>query len=244
MFCQNRFFVILCFLLQFICRMSASIVREILIRCNPIYRVYCKLQCKDAPNIKVNKLKIPQVTQDYREFFEAVLIDSFFASQLQKGRSSSELKSDIADHVENRYLNFRDNLIPWLQKCQPDMSYMNVIEVGSGTGSSTLAIAPYVNTVTCFEIDEVANIAARERLKYFDINNCTIKSEMFSPQSEQSEFMQSNKIHGVFLCAVLEHMTFCELRPLLKTAWNCLVSGGILVVADTPNRFIFYRSPH
>lgn len=166
-----------------------------LIRCGFIYRIYCKFQVRSELNIKFNKLKIPQITQHYREFFEEVLIDSFFASQLQKGRSICELKSDIADHVENRYLNFRDNLIPWIQQCQSDMSYMNIVEVGSGTGSSTLAIAPYVNTVTCFEIDEISNVAALKRLKYFDINNCTLKSEMFGAHSE---FVQSHKIHGVF----------------------------------------------
>ncbi len=232
---KNKFLVIFCFLGQFTRRASIFVVRDILIRWRPLCWIYYKMLGRSKINIP-NNLKTPEVTPHYREFFEKVLLDSFFAPHLQKGSTINELKGDILDHVENRYLNFRDNLIPWVQKCQPDMSYMNVIEIGSGTGSSTLAICPYVKTVTCFEIDDVANSAALKRLKYFDINNCTIRSELFS---SQSRFIQSNKIHAVFLCAVLEHMIFFEVREVLKTAWSCLTPGGILVVADTPNRLNF-----
>ena len=46
----------------------------------------------------------------------------------------------------------------------------------------------------------------------------------------------------VLIYAVLEHMTRDERLAAQREAWDKLVSGGILVMVETPNRLWFYDS--
>jgi hypothetical protein len=48
-----------------------------------------------------------------------------------------------------------------------------------------------------------------------------------------------SSVDAVFLYAVLEHETYDERMETLKTAWELLRPGGVLIVADTPNRLTY-----
>ena len=125
-------------------------------------------------------------------------------------------------------------MVPWLGR-KLALSDMSLIEVGSGTGSSTLALAQVAQSVECYELHGGSITVARDRLNYWDIENVRLHQRPFDADCE---FVQAGgKADGVVLYAVLEHMTHDECLAVLALAWRVLRPGGALVVAETPNRF-------
>ncbi|WP_057633615.1 class I SAM-dependent methyltransferase [Stenotrophomonas humi] len=170
----------------------------------------------------------------YRRHFREVLLNTFFAGWSESVKGTAQFEADLDDHIEKRFTFFSDHVLPWVQSVAPNMGDMVALEVGSGTGSSTLAFAPHVREVICFEIDPASVQAAAQRAAYFGLNNIEQRQELFGPQSQ---FVTSGRRADlVVFCAVLEHMTYQELTQALRTAWDVLSPGGLLLVADTPNR--------
>ena len=175
------------------------------------------------------------LTDDYRRRFTDTLLRTFYRDLPRDAIDDPSVRAGIDDHLDKRYLVFANHLVPWVRQARRDLSACVALEIGSGTGASTLAFAPLVKEVVCYEIDEAANDAARERLAYFGCGNVQHRNELFGPGSR---FVTSGaKADIIVLCAVLEHMSFEELCTALRTAWGALSSGGLLVIADTPNRF-------
>jgi ubiquinone/menaquinone biosynthesis C-methylase UbiE len=124
--------------------------------------------------------------------------------------------------------------VPWLQR-KFDFTGKAIIEVGSGTGSSTLALAHMAQVVECYEIHQGSIAVARERLDFFDIKNVCFHTTAFD---NNCEFVRTGgKSDAIVFYAVLEHMTHRECLDVLSLAWQILNPGGIIVVLETPNRF-------
>jgi ubiquinone/menaquinone biosynthesis C-methylase UbiE len=184
-----------------------------------------------APNAAVTALEL---TDEYRRQFRRILLETFFRDWPQASIESPSFESDIADHVDKRYALFAQHVVPWLTQAQADLSGSTALEIGSGTGSSTLAFAPHVQDIVCFEIDRLSMDAAKQRMDLFGLYNVEYRNEAFGPEGE---FVASGRtVDLVVLCAVLEHMSYDELTVALHTAWQVLKTGGLLVIADTPNR--------
>ncbi|HEY0660219.1 MAG TPA: class I SAM-dependent methyltransferase [Lysobacter sp.] len=176
-----------------------------------------------------------ELTDHFRSYFRDVLLSTFYRDLPTDLLTNPAVETGIAEHLDGRYLVFAQHMIPWILQARGDLSDCVALEIGSGTGASTLAFAPHVREAICFEIDEVATEAARQRLAYFGLRNVTHCGELFGPDCD---FVASGrKADLIVLCAVLEHMSYEELITALRTAWNTLAPGGLLVVADTPNRF-------
>jgi len=168
------------------------------------------------------------LTDSFRAEFRQVLLGTYFKGWPQVS------DEDIRHHVELRYLAFRDYLVPWVNQFFP-LDGASLVEVGSGTGSSTLAFAETGAKIHTYEISESSIEAARLRFSMagFD-GQVSEHAELFDRNCAQ--FKSGEKVDGVLLIATLEHMTFEEAQEILKTSWEILRPGGILVVADTPNR--------
>jgi ubiquinone/menaquinone biosynthesis C-methylase UbiE len=182
------------------------------------------------------KLEIPAA---FREEFREVMTRTFYLDNPLIDTSNVEVfERDLAAHTEYRFRVFERWIATWLQTIAPDMSHMTALEVGSGTGSSTLAFARKVGRLVSFEIDGKATAAAKARLGSFGFNNVEFHDGQFNSGSTFA--LSGEMVDLVILCAVLEHMTDQERQDTLKTAWAALKSGGLLVVADTPNRFAIF----
>lgn len=180
-------------------------------------------------------LRIPFAVTDepFLGFYREYLANHYFTGVEDEYRNSTQFTHDVAEHTHLRTVRFHDALVPWAQKVF-DLSGSTVCEIGSGTGSSTIAFAPYVNQIHCFELDEKSTRAAQARFNFFDIQNVAFEDELFGPQSN---FVKSGHTADIVLfVAVLEHMTFNELDAALKAAFAVLRPGGIIIVAETPNR--------
>lgn len=188
------------------------------------------------PETAWERLELPG---GYRDAFRSVMMDTFYRDNPLIDISNSEVfERDLAAHTEHRFRVFEQWIATWLNLAAPDMSQMTAIEVGSGTGSSTLAFARKVKRLISFEIDTKATVAAKARLSAFGLNHVEFHDGQFDAMSPIAQSGEQADL--IVLCAVLEHMTHQERTNTLKTAWSTLRSGGLLVVADTPNRFAVF----
>lgn len=108
-----------------------------------------------------------------------------------------------------------------------------VLEIGCGTGSSTVAFVEQRAVVTAYDLDERSVAVALDRLA---AHKLTADVRVATAQPEGS-------FDIILLYAVLEHMTLEERLGAIREAWSRLVPGGILVVVETPNR-LWYRDSH
>ncbi|MBE9174988.1 class I SAM-dependent methyltransferase [Synechocystis salina LEGE 06155] len=116
------------------------------------------------------------------------------------------------------------------------MKNRKILEIGCGTGSSTVAFAEQGATVFGIDIHQGSINVANDRLELFGLDAtlaCTNGIDIFN-----------NAIAEEFDCiayiAVLEHMTLQERILSLKQAWKRLPKGGYLIIQETPNRLWYF----
>ncbi len=132
--------------------------------------------------------------------------------------------------AEDRYAN-----IPWLDAALP-LDGARVLEIGSGTGESTLALAEQGATVTGLDVDENALGVGRERCRLHGLDadlrvgNAADIGRIFAGQT----------FDAVIFFASLEHMTLDERLSAIADSWALLRPGGIWSVIEAPNRLWFW----
>jgi 2-polyprenyl-3-methyl-5-hydroxy-6-metoxy-1,4-benzoquinol methylase len=132
--------------------------------------------------------------------------------------------------IEDRYAN-----VPWLNAALP-LDGARVLEIGCGTGESTLALAEQGAQVTGIDIDPDALDVGRQRLRLHDLNaqfhvaNAVDLKETLGPQT----------FDAVIFFASLEHMTHDERSQAMADTWAMVRPGGIWSVIEAPNRLWFW----
>jgi S-adenosylmethionine-dependent methyltransferase len=113
-----------------------------------------------------------------------------------------------------------------------------VLEIGCGTGSTTVALAEQGALVTAVDLHEGSLDVARERLAVYGLSaNLSCSNATDALRNCKSEHFDM-----IAFLAVLEHMTLDERLSALREAWNNLAPGGFLVVDETPNRLWYFDS--
>lgn len=143
--------------------------------------------------------------------------------------------NDLRHHAFRRLEIDRRFIVPWLDSSRP-LNGQKILEIGSGTGSSTVALAEQGAMVTGIDIDEGALQVAKDRCAAYGLNAQFMVMNAGELKSLPSEFDQ------IIFFASLEHMTLSERLSALSDAWALLPTGGQLTVADTPNRLWFFDS--
>jgi 2-polyprenyl-3-methyl-5-hydroxy-6-metoxy-1,4-benzoquinol methylase len=171
----------------------------------------------------------------YRERIAAALKEHYFGNRVAPGYlDGEEGRITLNDHLSGRFEIASKYVVPWIHQ-NFDLSGMTIIEVGSGTGSATLALAQVAKSVDCYEIHSGSVVLAEERLRFWGVDNVNFRQGLFD---RHCEFVTSGgKADAIVFYAVLEHMTHEECLTVLELSWKILRSGGILVTAETPNRF-------
>ena len=124
------------------------------------------------------KKRIDARNERFIERITAALKRNYFSNSPPGYLDSNEGKEDLLHHVSFRYQMFADFYVPWLLS-RYDLSRMRMVEIGSGTGCSTLAFAPIVESIDCYELSAVSTEVAKERLKFWAIDNVTFYPELF-----------------------------------------------------------------
>jgi 2-polyprenyl-3-methyl-5-hydroxy-6-metoxy-1,4-benzoquinol methylase len=137
-----------------------------------------------------------------------------------KGLASERLESD------------RRTYIPWLNSLTP-LAGASVLEIGFGTGSSTVALAEQGAHVTGIDIEPSTLLVAQERCRLYGVHADLQISDSLNFDS---------RFDFVVFFASLEHMLPAERLTNLVTAADLVQPGGWLVVIEAPNRLWHYDS--
>jgi 2-polyprenyl-3-methyl-5-hydroxy-6-metoxy-1,4-benzoquinol methylase len=186
-----------------------------------------------ATNSTQLRLKIDVRSKSYEREMSGLITSLFFKDMEEAYLKSDQFKNDFAEHLYKRYQRFADHLVPWAESFYPDNQPV-VLEIGSGSGSSTLAFAPTAKHIHCYEIDDKSTECAKRRLDFFNIKNVSFENELFN---QDARFVrEGRRADIILLVAVLEHLTHDEFQMILRTSVDVLNPGGIIVISETPNR--------
>lgn len=147
-------------------------------------------------------------------------------------QSPEEYARDLKNHLHVRLDKDRVNVVPWLDAVRP-LKGLRVLEIGCGTGASTVALAEQGAQVTGIDIDEDALQTARDRCAAYQLQ-CELKA------ANIAEFRLDAPYDLVIFFACLEHMTIAERLVALKQIWAQLAPSAMLAVVGTPNRMWFF----
>ena len=178
----------------------------------------------------------------------------FSDEQIKKLKTSIEFnyldrgntKSKLTEQEYNNALNGqlfgrldynRNRIAPWLNSIK-SLEGANILEIGCGTGISTLALSEQGANVTGIDVDEGALNVAKDRMKISGF-----ETDLYLMNADEiKDNFKTKKFDFIIYYAVLEHMTIKERLSSLKQAWDILPEGSFLSVIETPNRLWYYDS--
>jgi len=156
-------------------------------------------------------------------------------SRSKEHYSESVYQADLASHLSGRLADDRRIIVPWLNSLRR-LQGRRILEIGCGTGSSTVALAEQGAVITGIDVDAGSVTVARDRCRLYGQTadfrelNATDIDKHFKP----------GEFDLVILFACLEHMTVPERLEALPRLWGTLKSDGLLAIIETPNRLWFY----
>jgi len=182
-----------------------------------------------------------RVTQNYTELdpVKLSLLNTIISDYCKPENYSSNEKRliDIEVLLTVRLINFRKFHIPFLFETI-GLKNKQILEIGCGTGSSTVALSEQGAVVTGIDIDEHALSIARKRLELHGLNPSLQNINAVNIKEEYG----NREWDMVIFFASLEHMTPGERKKSLKDAYALLKNGGHLCIFGSPNRLWPYDS--
>ncbi|MGD0423234.1 MAG: methyltransferase domain-containing protein [Candidatus Bathyarchaeia archaeon] len=167
------------------------------------------------------------------------LLEHYFKKHTAiKIEKNSELRKDLEDHLLGRLITFRKTVIPWLDNAK-SLDGARILEIGCGTGASTVTLAEQGAYVTAVDISEPALTVAKKRCAEYDV-----KVQFVSVNATDIQAQCSDRCFDMIIFfASLEHMTYDERIAAMKTTWDMLPEGSLWCAVDTPNR-LWYSDLH
>jgi len=155
----------------------------------------------------------------------------------EKNYTIATYEFDLRAHLIDRLETDRINYIPWFNKTV-QLKGANILEIGCGTGSSTIALAEQGANVTGIDIDEGALKVARDRCEIYNVPATIISGNA----SEVYNELRSQKFDLIIFFACIEHMVYAERIDCLRKYYDLLSNGAYLSIVDTPNRLWYFDS--
>lgn len=151
--------------------------------------------------------------------------------------SSEAGQAEIHREIADKYNQCVRYIFPWLYTTGDDFRDKVVMEIGCGTGSKAAAFAQICQTVYGCDYSGPHVEAARLRTQAMGLQNVHL---FHLPDGEFLEQMEQTvkRVDIVLLYAVLEHLTLEERLSTLRRAWGLLREGGLMLIAETPNRLL------
>jgi S-adenosylmethionine-dependent methyltransferase len=124
----------------------------------------------------------------------------------------------------------RTEIVPWLAGLVP-LHDARVLEIGSGRGASTFALAEQGAAVTAVEVNPDATAYAQAQLSSADL-----RATFHELNAAHLDRLAPATFDFVIFWASLEHMTIAERAEAIAFAWELLEDGAPLAIIETPNR--------
>ena len=177
-----------------------------------------------------------QIDKDGLRIIENSIKENYHTGWRKDNNFSKKMyKNDINDHLYRRLENDRRTIIPWLNSTYT-LQYKRILEIGCGTGTSTVALAEQDAKVIGIDIDEGALSVARDRARVYGVE---AEFKVLNA-NDIADVFGSNEFDIIIFFASLEHMTVSERLSSLRDAWEMLPNEGLLVIAETPNRLWYF----
>jgi 2-polyprenyl-3-methyl-5-hydroxy-6-metoxy-1,4-benzoquinol methylase len=203
-------------------------------------------RAKSILKSKLYREKIPfSLSNNFRELnpgYYSLMLESLKKYHYTEERGYNENyldtkhgKKSLQDTIYNRIEEVRHRIIPWLESCRP-LSNLNIIEVGSGSGTGTIALAEQAKSVIALDIDSEILKVCEDRCKILHLENI----EYHCMELSNYSYNNSDNLDAIIFYASLEHMTLKQRISALRTAWEILPIGGLIIIIDTPNCLFFY----
>jgi len=142
---------------------------------------------------------------------------------------------DLKNHLSIRLERDRTLYIPWLSKTI-ELRSAKILEIGCGTGASTIALAEQGAQITAIDIDNDAIQVAKDRCKVYGVSVNFICGNAIELKNQ----LQDQNFDLIIFYACLEHMTYEERIESLKSYFDLLPKGAFMSIVDTPNRLWYY----
>lgn len=169
------------------------------------------------------------------DLIERSLRTNYFARSAPDYLSTAWGKNDLENHLFGRLDNDRNRIVPWLDATRP-LRGTSILEIGCGTGCSTVALAEQGAKVTAIDVDEGSLAVANERCRAYDLD----VSFVHTNATEVKQLFPDRHFDFIIFYAALEHMTMEERMSAMKDTWQMLSPGGLWSVIETPNRLWYY----
>lgn len=176
-------------------------------------------------------LRNSDCSDKYSAEFEESLLNYFESYGLVK---HPRLSDWWADHLGGRVANAFNVFIPWCLDLSVKFAGARILEIGCGTGSSTVALAAYGESVLACDVHLPSIDVARIRVKEDGFAHKVTFLPLEPGLTELKKFSASFDI--VVLYGVLEHMLPHEREETFEAIWPTLRRSGKVVVYETPNR--------
>jgi 2-polyprenyl-3-methyl-5-hydroxy-6-metoxy-1,4-benzoquinol methylase len=167
------------------------------------------------------------------ERVKAALATRYFQGWRSKEAMPDDVyRRDLEETLRGRIAWDRRFVIPWLNSARP-LDGLRVLEIGCGTGPSTVALAEQGAVVTGIDIDPDTIAVARERCAAHNVS-----ATMYVANAESIKDYGDHDL--VIYYATFEHMTVDERLKSLSETWSIIPRGGMLAIVETPNRLWFF----
>ena len=169
---------------------------------------------------------------------ESSLRERYFKRFHDDYLQTEEGKADLADHLSARVDRARMDIVPWISNKQ-SLAGARLLEIGSGTGASTLAFAEQGADVTALDVDAASLEVARVRCEEHGLRDVRF---VVRNAEDVAQLFHDYRFDFVVFYASLEHMTYQERVHAIEKSWGILRPGGIWAIVESPNRLWHYDS--
>jgi len=141
----------------------------------------------------------------------------------------------MADHLDLRTTTFRRRVIPWMAAAR-SLSECRVLEIGCGTGASTVALAEQGCDLVGVDVNEGNILVAQERCRIYGLE----AKFLCANATDLHEHYEPGAFDLIIFFATLEHLTYAERISAMRCTWEMLEPGSLWCVVDTPNRLWWF----
>jgi S-adenosylmethionine-dependent methyltransferase len=170
-----------------------------------------------------------------RRRIERALRERFYAPSARAWLESEEGRRHLHGHVVGRLAHDRRRVVPWLDAARP-LEGARVLEIGCGTGSSTVALAEQGAEVVALDLSSEHIAIAEERCAVHGVKARFVAANA----TRAAELLTGECFDFAIFFAALEHMTHEERMIAMGNTWGMLAPGALWVVVETPNRLHFF----